>query len=289
LKRKNNYLIAKGLCNLLRILLSPPLRVVLAAISPFSSPRSSLFSYSSFLAVLLAISPSVRADVTGSVTLHGTPQSKDESFYAAAAACGGSPIRHTENWKISPQGGLQDVAIWIDNPRLAVPLRSSPAPAAPPAMRQSQCRYDPHVLIETAGVPFPVINLDATLHNIRAKVYDGPGQPPGADVFNFGQSYQGQTDQQQFDTPGIYTLQCDVHPWMQAWVKVLPHRDDGRQFFAVTDKDGRFSIPDGAQLADGDYQIEAWHPRFAQPLVQTLHVKNGAATVTFQFEGANSF
>ena len=41
--------------------------------------------------------------------------------------------------------------------------------------------------------------------------------------------------------------------------------------------------------ADGDYKIDAWHPRFAQTLEQTIHVKNGAATVTFQFDGSKSF
>ena len=85
-------------------------------------------------------------------------------------------------------------------------------------IKQIGCRYVPHVIAVQAGVPFKIINGDPTLHNIRAKIYDGPAHPPGADVFNFGQSYQGQTDEQQFDDPGIYTLQCDVHAWMQGWV-----------------------------------------------------------------------
>jgi plastocyanin len=232
----------------------------------------------------------LQAQVTGTVTIRGTPNSKDETFYAKANGCGESPIRHTENWKIGPKGELQDVVVWIVDPKLVSPMPPLGRPeVGPMAIRQAQCRYDPHVIAETAGVPFHIINTDPTLHNIRAKVSDGPGKPPGADVFNFGQSYQGQTDDKQFDDPGIYTLQCDVHDWMQAWVMVFPHRDDEFQFFTVTGADGTFDVNDGQLLADGDYKIDAWHPRFAQPLEQIVHVKKGTATVHFQFDGTKSF
>ena len=240
------------------------------------------------LLVFLLLAAPARADVTGTVTITGTPNSKDETFYARAANCGESPVRHTENWKIGPKGELADVVVWIVDPK--VQTRTDSRLAAKPSLfiRQIQCRYDPHVIAGMAGVPFKIINMDPTLHNIRAKIYTGPGQPPGADVFNFGQSYQGQVDEKQFDDPGIYTLQCDVHAWMQAWVRVFPHRDDGLQFFAVSGPEG-FVIADGAQLADGDYKIDAWHPRFAQTLEQTVHVKGGIATIHFQFDGSKSF
>jgi plastocyanin len=229
------------------------------------------------------------ADVTGTVTIHGAPNSKDESFYARANGCGESPIRHTENWKIGPKGELADVVVWVVDPKVKLPLIMNRPSQGSEAIIQKNCRYEPHVAAETAGVPFKIINGDPTLHNIRAKVYDGPGQPPGADVFNFGQSYQGQTDEQQFDDPGIYTLQCDVHAWMQAWVRVFPHRDDGFLFFAVSNKDGIVTLPDGALLADGTYKIDAWHPRFAQTLEQTAQVKNGVGVVHFVFDGAKSY
>jgi plastocyanin len=240
-----------------------------------------------FVFVFLAVLP-VLAQVTGTVTIQGATNSHDETFYAKANGCGESPIRHTENWKIGPKGELEDVVVWVVEPKVAPTDVSRSIPATAGFIRQVQCRYDPHVIALTAGVPFQIINTDPTLHNIRAKVYDGPGTPPGADVFNFGQSYQGQTDEKQFDDPGIYTLQCDVHDWMQAWVRVFPHRDDGLQFFAVSGPNG-FAMADGSQLADGDYKIDAWHPRFAQPLEQIVHVKKGAGTVHFQFDGTKSF
>jgi plastocyanin len=207
---------------------------------------------------------------------------------AKASGCGESPIRHTENWKVGPKGELGDVVVWIVDPKFQ-PITKLPMPPPEIELKQIGCRYVPHVAAVQAGVNFKVINGDPTLHNVRAKVYDGPGKPPGADVFNFGQATQGQTDEKQFDQPGIYTLQCDVHAWMQCWVMVLRSGS-----FGVTDLDGKFKLQSNGALEDGDYKIDAWHPRFAQTLEQTIHVKNGTAIppsagVNFQFDGAKSF
>ena len=236
--------------------------------------------------LLLALAPSARADITGTVTLQGKPNSQDETFVAKASGCGESPVRHTENWKVGPRGELGDVVVWIVDPKVSRPLGYA---TATPPVKQIGCRYVPHVLVVRAGESFQIINADPTLHNVRAKVYDGPRKPPGADVINFGQATQGQTDEKQFDQPGIYTLQCDVHAWMQCWIMVLKSN-----VFGVTDLDGAFKLQLGSVLADGDYKIDAWHPRFAQTLEQTVHVKNGTAIlpsagVNFQFDGAKSF
>jgi hypothetical protein len=71
---------------------------------------------------------------------------------------------------------------------------------------------------------------------------------------------------------------------MQCWVMVLKS-----SVFGVTGSDGKWSLQYSEDLADGDYKIDAWHPRFAQTLEQTIHVKNGTASVAFQFDGTKSF
>jgi plastocyanin len=231
----------------------------------------------------------LRADVIGTVTLKGQPKSQDTSFIAEASGCGESPVRHTENWKIGPKGELADVVVWIVDPKY--PDKAGLALPPEVILKQIGCRYDPHVIAVTATVPFKIINADPTLHNIRARVYNGPDQPLGDTVFNFGQSYQGQTDERQFDQPGIYSLQCDVHSWMQCWVMVLPQTRTvfPQSCIAVTGTDGAFNLELSSFLVDGDYKIDAWHPRFAQTLEQTVHVKNGTANVNFDFDGAKSF
>jgi plastocyanin len=240
------------------------------------------FYWAIFVIVLLFFALPARADVTGTVTIKGAPNSQDQTFYARANGCGESPVRHTENWKIGPKGELADVVVWIVAPKFQSMIGARLPPEV--EIKQIGCRYVPHVIAVQAGVPFKVINGDATLHNIRAKMYDPATQSPGADMFNFGQTYQGQTDEQQFDAPGIYTLQCDVHAWMQAWVRAIDN-----PCFAVTDADGKFQIREGEILADGDYKIDAWHPKFAAPLETTVHVKNGVGVVSFQFDGTKSF
>jgi plastocyanin len=239
------------------------------------------------LVAALCLCLSARADITGLVTLSGKPTSKDQTFYAAASGCGESPIRHTENWKIGPKGELGDVVVWIIDPKFKTPpvvLANTPPPEI--EIKQLGCRYIPHVIAVQAGDLFKITNGDPTLHNVRANVSPGPGQPPGAELFNIGQPRQGQTDEQKFDAPGVYSLECNVHGWMQAWVMALPTR-----MFDVTDTDGKFKLYQGAKdvLLDGDYKVDAWHPRFADKLEQTIHVKNGSATVNFQFDGAKSF
>jgi len=229
--------------------------------------------------LLLLAATSIRADITATVTIAGTPNSQDETFIASAANCGEGSKRHTENWKIGKKGELADVVVWIADAKLAPNV---PAPAVP-ELSQIGCTYVPHVLAVTAGVPFKVLNGDPTLHNVLARSYTGPTDPPGATVFNLGQSYRGQIDQKQFDDPGIYTVVCNVHSWMQAWIRALPN-----PCYAVTGADGKATIQLSGHLQDGTYKIEAWHPRFADTLEQTVTVKNGTATVAFQFQGSKS-
>ena len=232
------------------------------------------------LLLLLALGPGcARADVTATVTLTGAPNSPDETFIASASNCGEGSVRHTENWKIGSKGELGDVVVWIVAPKFGP---NTPAPAEP-LMTQIGCRYVPHVLAVVAGAPFKILNGDPTLHNVLARVYTGPTDPPGATIFNLGQSYKGQTDQEQFDDPGIYTLNCNVHSWMQAWVRAFPHG-----CFAVTGADGKAVLQLSSHLLDGTYQIDAWHPRFAQPQEQTIVVKGGTAAAAFHFDGTKS-
>jgi len=70
-------------------------------------------------------------------------------------------------------------------------------------------------------------------------------------------------------------FQCDVHPWMFAWVTVLDS-----PYFCVSDKDGKFVIKN---VPPGKYTVEAAHRKLGAQ-IQSVEVKDADVTVNFTFE-----
>ncbi len=67
-------------------------------------------------------------------------------------------------------------------------------------------------------------------------------------------------------------FQCDVHPWMFAWVTVVDS-----PYFCVSDKDGKFTIKN---VPPGKYTIEAAHRKLGSQ-TQEVEVKDADVTVNF--------
>ena len=120
---------------------------------------------------------------------------------------------------------------------------------------QVACMYAPRVLGMEAGATIRVTNSDQTLHNVNV-------QPSNNTSFNVAQPITGMSTERTFENPEIMIpVRCDVHPWMQAYVGVVPH-----PFFDVSGEDGSFSM---AGVPPGDYVLEAWHETLG---TQTLNV-----------------
>jgi hypothetical protein len=92
-------------------------------------------------------------------------------------------------------------------------------------------------------------------------------QPPGAaDIV------------QQFARPEVMVpVKCNVHPWMIAYIGVLPH-----PFHAVSGEDGTFSI---TGLPPGDYVIEAWHEKFGTFTQNVTVAPSETKEVEFSIQG----
>jgi len=69
---------------------------------------------------------------------------------------------------------------------------------------------------------------------------------------------------------------CDTHAWMLAYVHVFDHA-----FFAVTDEDGAFSIPN---VAAGTYILKAWHEDAGIRSQEIIVAEQGDLRVGFEFE-----
>src|SRR5262249_4421621 len=53
--------------------------------------------------------------------------------------------------------------------------------------------------------------------------------------------------------PTPISVQCDIHPWMKAYIRVFNH-----PYFAVTDEDGKFTIKDAPA---GEWRIVVWQEK----------------------------
>jgi plastocyanin len=144
-----------------------------------------------------------------------------------------------------------------------VSIKGAPAgkaPATPVVMDQKGCQYSPHVMGVMVGQPFKILNSDGLLHNVHALPKVNP-------QFNVAMPPTRTEAVQTFtQNEGTFTIKCDVHPWMQAFVQVFAH-----PYFAVTKADGKFSI---AGLPPGTYTVEAWHEKLG---TQTASVTVGPA------------
>ena len=93
------------------------------------------------------------------------------------------------------------------------------------------------------GQPLVVVNSDPLLHNVHAE---------GAQTFNLAMPVRGQRVTRKFKKPEqMIRLKCDVHPWMSAWIGVLPH-----SHFVTTGPPGRFEL---AGLPAGSHTVTFWH------------------------------
>ena len=79
-----------------------------------------------------------------------------------------------------------------------------------------------------------------------------------------------------FDKPEPFLkFQCDVHPWMFAWVSVFDS-----PYFAVSGKDGKFTIKN---VPPGKYTLEAVHRKLGTQTAE-IEVKDDGAAQNFTFE-----
>jgi hypothetical protein len=127
----------------------------------------------------------------------------------------------------------------------------------PRLLDQVGCLYEPYMIGVVTNEPIQIRNSDAIMHNVLAT------SKVGNPTFNLAQTRKGQVDTRTFTKPELFvTLQCNVHPWMFAYIGVVEN-----PYFAVTDPHGEFEMPAG--LPFGKYLLEFTHRKAG---TQTLEV-----------------
>ena len=212
------------------------------------------------------------ADITGTITLKGTPpKEKDITPLMEDANCGKlhTKMPTTRFYVVGEKGELADVVVSLQG----ISGKSTGASAPPVVLDQKGCEYVPSILAVQTDQKIQVKNSDPVLHN----VHDVPDAGSGNKERNEAQLPNGGDLTFSFSKPEMFLkFKCDVHQWMFAWVSVFDH-----PYFSVSAKDGSFKI---ANVPPGKYKLQAAH-RKAGTVTQDIEVKEGEPTkVEFTLE-----
>ena len=140
---------------------------------------------------------------------------------------------------------------------------------------QRGCEYTPGIMAMQTGQKLMVKNSDPVMHNVHTRP-----TVQGNEEKNNAQMPSGPDLSFTFTKPEMFLkFQCDVHPWMFAWISVFDH-----PYFAVSGKDGKYSIKN---VPDGKYTLAVYHRKAAPaatPVTAEIEVKGGAVTKDFTLE-----
>ena len=171
-----------------------------------------------------AAGPASAGTIKGTVRLAGgSVEVKKLKVTVDQAVCG--TTKDAEDVVVSPDMGLRNVVVSLVTP--PPDAKWSVAPAV--QMDQKQCVFIPRVIVVPVGGTAEFLNNDRLLHNLHSVSTDNPPfnrTQPKARTISIG-----------FRRPEIVRIDCDLHPWMRAWVVVAEH-----PYYAVTNERGEFAL-----------------------------------------------
>lgn len=122
------------------------------------------------------------------------------------------------------------------------------------ALDQKAKIYIPHLLPVLVGSKVDFMNSDEVEHNTFS---------PDNEKFDLGNWNKGEKRSYTFKRAGFYTILCSLHPEMVAYVCAIK-----TPYFAVTDKDGNFRIPN---VPPGNWKLKVWHERLKQKALEKTY------------------
>jgi hypothetical protein len=228
------------------------------------------FRFIALLTLTAALHSASAADITGTITLKGTPPPEKEiPMDAACGALHKGPVK-TRFYAVD-NGKLADVVVALKG----VSGKSDGAAAKPILIDQIGCEYVPYVNAAQTGQKIMVRNSDPMMHN----VHPIPAVA-GNNEANKAQMAKMPDLEFVFNKPEPFLkFKCDVHNWMFSYVSVFDH-----PYFAVTGKEGTFKIAD---VPAGKYTVEVFHRKAApigSPVTKEVEVKGESVTADFALE-----
>jgi plastocyanin len=247
------------------------LLIVLAGCSKKSENEATETKEATSSAPATPIDMSTVGDVSGKVTLNGTPPTFKAINMSAEPYCSKAhPTPVTPQDVVTGSGGtLQNVVVYVKD---GLGDRAFDVPKDAVVLQQKGCMYQPHVVALMAGQTLQVVNADQTTHNIHPIPKDNrewnKSQPPGATPI------EDTFARAEVSIP----VKCNVHPWMKSYIAVFK-----QPYFVVTSADGSFDLKN---LPPGTYTIEAWQEKYGVVDQQVTVGPKESKTVNFTFNAA---
>jgi plastocyanin len=199
--------------------------------------------------------------IKGTVRLTGGPvEVKKVKVTVDHTTCG--TTKDAEDVVVSPDMGLRNVVVSLVTP--PPDAKWSIAPTV--QLDQKQCVFVPRVVVVPVGGTVEFLNSDRLLHNLHSA---SGGHNP---TFNRTQP-KGRAIPIAFRRPEIIRIDCDLHPWMRAWVVVAEH-----PFYAVTNDRGEFALEN---VPPGTYALQLWHESLGV-MKKDVTVSEGVTALTVE-------
>jgi len=164
-----------------------------------------------------------------------------------AAICGAMDMPD-DSLVIDPKGrGLANAFVYLKDPPKSVHPDRREVPRENPVFLAENCRLFPHALVMRAGQKLRWKTAEERFLHIP---HPTTIENPLLASLSPGQTYE--LDYRRAERIPM-PIRCDTHPWMKGVFLVVDH-----PYAAVTDANGRFSIPD---LPAGELTFRVWHER----------------------------
>ncbi len=176
----------------------------------------------------------------------------------------------THFYVVGKNGEFADVVVSLKDASGNVITGKSTGASAPAVLLdQKGCLYAPQILAIQTGQKLTIRNSDPCIHNVHTTSKVGNVE------HNDVQMSGGPDLTYTFDKPEMFMkFQCDVHPWMFAWVSLFDS-----PYYAISGADGKFVIKD---VPPGKYAVVADHRKLGEQ-TQTVEVADKDVTVNFTF------
>ena len=133
----------------------------------------------------------------------------------------------------SKNSGIKNAIVYVyTGSRGGTKLKDIPASTGKTlALDNKGCMFAPHVVVLQTNDTLRVTNSDAIGHNANLLFIKNKGANP---TIPPGGKYEQKLE---LDEPAPIPVECNIHPWMKAYVVVLEH-----PFVGVSDEDGNLVI-----------------------------------------------